>query len=49
MIDDRPSWMIGFGVAVFTVAAPRPGDVVRVAVPPEHLHWFDASSGARVA
>jgi len=32
-----------------TLAAPRPGDVVRMAVPPEHLHWFDAASGARVA
>jgi sn-glycerol 3-phosphate transport system ATP-binding protein len=31
-----------------TLAAPRPGETVRLHVPPEHLHWFDSSSGQRV-
>ncbi len=30
-----------------TLAAPRAGETVRVRVPPEHLHWFDAGSGKR--
>ena len=31
-----------------TLPAPRPGETIRLAVPPERLHWFDADSGARV-
>ncbi len=32
-----------------TLPPPRPGDTVRLHVPPEHLHWFDRESGQRVA
>ncbi|MBL8289478.1 MAG: sn-glycerol-3-phosphate import ATP-binding protein UgpC [Rubrivivax sp.] len=31
-----------------TLPAPRPGEVLRLAVAPELVHWFDADSGARV-
>jgi sn-glycerol 3-phosphate transport system ATP-binding protein len=31
-----------------TLVPPRPGDTVHVAAAPEHLHWFDASTGQRV-
>jgi len=31
-----------------TLPAPRPGDTVNLQVPPEHLHWFDSSTGQRV-
>jgi sn-glycerol 3-phosphate transport system ATP-binding protein len=43
------------GEAQFTVridgtqVPPRPGDTVRLRLAPEHLHWFDGASGARVA
>jgi sn-glycerol 3-phosphate transport system ATP-binding protein len=30
-----------------TLAPPRPGDTVRLSVQPEHLHWFDRSTGQR--
>ncbi|MBL8324572.1 MAG: sn-glycerol-3-phosphate import ATP-binding protein UgpC [Rubrivivax sp.] len=30
------------------VPAPKTGEVIRLRVTPEHLHWFDAQSGARV-
>ncbi len=42
------------GTAPFTLrmestdVAPRAGDTVRLHVPPEHLHWFDATTGIRV-
>jgi len=42
------------GDALFTVridatlAPPRVGDTVRLAVPTDRLHWFDAGSGLRV-
>ena len=42
------------GDALFTLridgmlVPPRHGDVVRLHVPPERLHWFDAGSGRRV-
>ena len=42
------------GDALFTLridgmlVPPRHGDVVRLHVPPERLHWFDAGSGKRV-
>jgi sn-glycerol 3-phosphate transport system ATP-binding protein len=32
-----------------TLTPPRPGDTVAVRVTPEHLHWFDADRGQRVA
>jgi sn-glycerol 3-phosphate transport system ATP-binding protein len=32
-----------------TLAAPKPGDTVRLGVRPGHLHWFDSSTGLRVA
>jgi sn-glycerol 3-phosphate transport system ATP-binding protein len=31
-----------------TLTPPKPGDVVPLHVAPQHLHWFDASTGARV-
>lgn len=31
-----------------TDVAPRAGDTVRLHVAPEHLHWFDATTGLRV-
>ncbi|MBI5720239.1 MAG: sn-glycerol-3-phosphate import ATP-binding protein UgpC [Burkholderiales bacterium] len=31
-----------------TMAPPKPGDVLRLSATPEHLHWFDAQTGARV-
>ena len=31
-----------------TMAPPKAGDVLRLAVAPQHVHWFDAQSGARV-
>jgi sn-glycerol 3-phosphate transport system ATP-binding protein len=31
-----------------TMAPPKSGDVLRLAIAPEHVHWFDAQSGARV-
>ena len=31
-----------------TLVAPKPGDTVRLRVPPEHLHWFDGGTGHRV-
>ena len=31
-----------------TLSPPRPGDIVNLHVPPEHLHWFDSSTGQRV-
>jgi sn-glycerol 3-phosphate transport system ATP-binding protein len=31
-----------------TLTPPKPGDVVTLHVAPQHLHWFDASTGARV-
>ncbi len=31
-----------------TLAPPKPDDLVPVHVAPEHLHWFDATSGHRV-
>ena len=31
-----------------TLVAPKPGDTVRLRVPPEHLHWFDSGTGHRV-
>ncbi|MBL8342936.1 MAG: sn-glycerol-3-phosphate import ATP-binding protein UgpC [Rubrivivax sp.] len=30
------------------VPPPKTGEVIRLRVAPEHLHWFDAQSGARV-
>jgi sn-glycerol 3-phosphate transport system ATP-binding protein len=32
-----------------TLAPPKPGSTVHLHVPREHLHWFDRSSGQRVA
>ena len=32
-----------------TLVPPKPGDIVRLHVPPERLHWFDAGTGRRVA
>jgi sn-glycerol 3-phosphate transport system ATP-binding protein len=32
-----------------TLAPPRPGDTLRLRVLPQHLHWFDAVTGLRVA
>ncbi len=32
-----------------TLPAPKLGELVQVAVPHQHLHWFDAASGHRVA
>jgi len=31
-----------------TLVPPRRGDVVRMAVRPQHLHWFDPATGQRV-
>jgi sn-glycerol 3-phosphate transport system ATP-binding protein len=31
-----------------TLPPPRPGDAVRLRVPPDRLHWFDPGSGLRV-
>ena len=31
-----------------TQVPPRSGDIVNLHVPPEHLHWFDSSTGQRV-
>jgi sn-glycerol 3-phosphate transport system ATP-binding protein len=31
-----------------TLVPPKPGDTVRLSVQPEHLHWFDSSTGQRV-
>ncbi len=31
-----------------TLPAPKTGEVLRLAVAPEHVHWFDAQSGVRV-
>ncbi len=31
-----------------TLVPPKPGDTVRLSAKPEHLHWFDSSSGQRV-
>ena len=31
-----------------TLAPPKVGETVRLRVAPEHLHWFDAQTGARV-
>jgi sn-glycerol 3-phosphate transport system ATP-binding protein len=31
-----------------TDAYPAIGDVVDIAVSPEHMHWFDAETSARV-
>ncbi|MEO8079969.1 MAG: TOBE domain-containing protein, partial [Caldimonas sp.] len=31
-----------------TLAHPAPGDVVHLHASPEHLHWFDAETSARV-
>jgi sn-glycerol 3-phosphate transport system ATP-binding protein len=31
-----------------TLPAPKAGEVMRLAVAPEHVHWFDAQSGVRV-
>jgi len=31
-----------------TMTPPKSGEVLRLAVAPEHVHWFDAQSGARV-
>ena len=31
-----------------TLVPPRPGDVVPLHVAPEHLHWYDATTGQRV-
>jgi sn-glycerol 3-phosphate transport system ATP-binding protein len=31
-----------------TLTPPKPGETVRLSVPPQHLHWFDSSTGARV-
>ena len=31
-----------------TLPPPRPGDAVRLRVPPDCLHWFDPESGLRV-
>jgi sn-glycerol 3-phosphate transport system ATP-binding protein len=42
------------GDAMFTLridatqVPPRSGDIVNLHVPPEHLHWFDSSTGQRV-
>jgi sn-glycerol 3-phosphate transport system ATP-binding protein len=30
-----------------TLVPPKPGDTVRLRVKPEHLHWFDTSTGKR--
>ena len=32
-----------------TLPPPKPGETVALQVEPQHLHWFDGSSGARVA
>ncbi|MBL8333646.1 MAG: sn-glycerol-3-phosphate import ATP-binding protein UgpC [Rubrivivax sp.] len=32
-----------------TLTPPRPGDVIPLAVRPEHQHWFDPATGQRVA
>jgi sn-glycerol 3-phosphate transport system ATP-binding protein len=45
----------GIGQAQFTVrvdatlAAPKVGDLLTLQAPADHLHWFDAASGHRVA
>ena len=43
---------IGLDVIIPTLDAelpsPKVGERVRVAVPPRHLHWFDAADGRRV-
>jgi sn-glycerol 3-phosphate transport system ATP-binding protein len=31
-----------------TMAPPKAGDVLHLAVAPQHVHWFDVQSGARV-
>ena len=31
-----------------TLAPPKLGEIVRLDAPPQHLHWFDASTGQRV-
>jgi sn-glycerol 3-phosphate transport system ATP-binding protein len=31
-----------------TLVPPRPGDVLPLHVPTQHLHWFDANTGQRV-
>ncbi|MDP1899089.1 MAG: sn-glycerol-3-phosphate import ATP-binding protein UgpC [Rubrivivax sp.] len=31
-----------------TLQPPRPGDTVGLSIAPEHLHWFDATTGQRV-
>jgi sn-glycerol 3-phosphate transport system ATP-binding protein len=31
-----------------TLTPPKPGDVVQMHVQPQHLHWFDSSTGQRV-
>jgi len=31
-----------------TAAHPKIGDTVRIAVDPAHMHWFDATTTARV-
>ena len=31
-----------------TLTPPRPGDSLRLQVQPQHLHWFDATTGLRV-
>jgi sn-glycerol 3-phosphate transport system ATP-binding protein len=31
-----------------TLAYPKSGDLVAITASPDHLHWFDAASTARV-
>ena len=31
-----------------TAAHPKIGDIVNIAVDPAHMHWFDATTTARV-
>ena len=31
-----------------TAPHPKVGDIVNIAVTPEHMHWFDAATTARV-
>ena len=32
-----------------TLVPPKPGDTVNLHLPPQHLHWFDSTTGQRVA
>ena len=46
---------VTLGEALFTARLdataqyPKIGDLVNIAVSPDHMHWFDAGSSARVS